>query len=422
MPITDGASTVNILRNTLNLLDDRLIDHGDRVAYLLYKMLELKGGFTKKELDTYLILGILHDISAYKTDEIDQMLTFDSEGVWSHSIYGYLYLKYLSPMQDYAEILLYHHLDYQKFKTIEYHLKHISMYLFIADRVDILLNLNHGIFTKKMMEKYRDTKFWGEGLDLFYQANQQYHLVRNLKDDSYKKELGQLISRIELTSDECREYLKMLVFMVDFREENSVLRTVHTNIMAIGISREMSLSPQEANILYYATLVYDLGMLSVPESIIKAARHLSELEMDTVRLHVDTMVMILSGNINKKVIDTAKAHHEKLDGSGYPDQLKGSQISRLQRILTVSDIVGALNCENGRRKAYDKDKVIDVLTEEAKAGKLCPQVVQIVVDNYDKIQETASEIFEKVMKNYWLIKESYDIIIARFEKYNCTSC
>ena len=61
-----------------------------------------------------LVLCLLHDIGAYKTDEIDRMMEFESQTVWEHSIYGALYLKRLSPLSGGAEGVLYHHVGFKR--------------------------------------------------------------------------------------------------------------------------------------------------------------------------------------------------------------------------------------------------------------------------------------------------------------------
>ena len=111
-PMIHQSQIISVINKMLHFVDPRLVDHGERVAYIALEMLK----HAKKELPLertkLFILSVLHDIGAYKTEEIDEMLSFESKGVWSHAIYGYLFLKYLSPLGDESEAILYHHLDY----------------------------------------------------------------------------------------------------------------------------------------------------------------------------------------------------------------------------------------------------------------------------------------------------------------------
>ncbi len=79
-----------LMRDTLKLVDRRAMDHGSRVAYYLYKMLECKGGYEKYELADFAFMASMHDIGAYKTDNPKDMLQYELRTSLPHSTYGYL--------------------------------------------------------------------------------------------------------------------------------------------------------------------------------------------------------------------------------------------------------------------------------------------------------------------------------------------
>ena len=85
-----------LICDTLKLLDESLVKHGVRVSYIMSKMMECKGDYEKYEIADYMLLAMLHDIGAYKTDDVRKQLTFEAKNTMPHSIYGYLFLKYLS--------------------------------------------------------------------------------------------------------------------------------------------------------------------------------------------------------------------------------------------------------------------------------------------------------------------------------------
>ena len=113
MQMITSKNVFHIIRKTLNLVDVRLVAHGERVAFILYKMLQYQGMACDKRMLEFVILALVHDMGAYKTEEIDQMVQFETENVWQHSIYGFLFLKNFSPMPQFADVVLYHHLPYQ---------------------------------------------------------------------------------------------------------------------------------------------------------------------------------------------------------------------------------------------------------------------------------------------------------------------
>ena len=65
-------------------------------------------------LQSLIFLCMFHDVGAYKTEEINDLLKFEVANTLSHSVYGYLFIKYFSPLSDYAPIILYHHLHYDQ--------------------------------------------------------------------------------------------------------------------------------------------------------------------------------------------------------------------------------------------------------------------------------------------------------------------
>ena len=119
----DFISSKNIFlltRDTLKLIDKRLMKHGSRTGYILYKILQLRGGYEKYEMAELVMLATLHDIGAYKTENMNDMLRFESKDYMPHSIYGFLFMKCLSPMEEKSKIILYHHIDYSQVRNLPY--------------------------------------------------------------------------------------------------------------------------------------------------------------------------------------------------------------------------------------------------------------------------------------------------------------
>lgn len=112
-----------LIRDTLKLIDSRAMNHGSRVAYFVAKMLEVKGGYEMFEIADIVILSTLHDIGAYKTNDFSDLLKFEYKDYMPHSIYGYLFFKYLSPMKKMSKVLLYHHVDVKQLETLDYEYK-----------------------------------------------------------------------------------------------------------------------------------------------------------------------------------------------------------------------------------------------------------------------------------------------------------
>lgn len=99
---------------------------GCRVAAVLDAMLEAKGVTDPTQRRAAYLVALLHDVGAYRTEEIDRMVAFETESVWEHSFYGYLFFKELTPLGAYADVILYHHLPYDRFTDQDPYVKFLA--------------------------------------------------------------------------------------------------------------------------------------------------------------------------------------------------------------------------------------------------------------------------------------------------------
>ena len=122
--------------------------------------------------------------------------------------------------------------------------------------------------------------------------------------------------------------------------------------LAAAFALELGLQPRSQNFLSQAALVHDIGKSQIPRQILNKAAPLTQAEALLMRSHAARGHAMLDGkqDLAPCILDVVRHHHEYLDGSGYPDGLKGEQISRMVRIVTVCDIYSALV----ERRAYKK--------------------------------------------------------------------
>ncbi|MDE7017837.1 MAG: HD domain-containing protein, partial [Lachnospiraceae bacterium] len=179
-----------LMRNTLRLIHPRLMDHGYRVAYMVYKMLEDKGGYEEFEIADMVMVAALHDIGAYKTEagSLNDMLRYESRDSRAHTIYGYLFFKYLSPVEELAKVIMYHHTDFEQLQKIEYEYKDLAAYINIAEKMDIYHTAMGSQFNMQMFHKQAGTKLSEEGLNRFYTVAKKYDIFTNLQTGEYKKD------------------------------------------------------------------------------------------------------------------------------------------------------------------------------------------------------------------------------------------
>ena len=422
MSVISSKDVNEIIRKTLGIINNKIMHHGEITGYILYKMMEYENAYTEQhyteqELVDYTMLGILHDIGLYKEDDVKNVTDFETKNLWPHSIYGFLFLKYLSPMGDKAEIVLYHHLDYNRHSMIQSRYMHIIELLSLADRMDTFMNLKDERMETDYFSKYRDIKFSGAALDLFHKAQERYNITENLINGKYRAELDELLAKRAFSEQYKRGFLEMLVYTIDFRSEHTVIHTLATVNFAEQLGRLARISGKDLRDLHYGALLHDLGKIAIPLNILESSGRLSDDEMKIMKAHVRITEMILEGIVDDAVLQIAVRHHEKLDGTGYHKGLKAEDLTLSQQIIAVADILSALYGKRSYKEAFSKEKILDIMNGDADHGKINKNVVTSLERNYDKIIKEFEKEKENTIGLYLKIKEQYAIISERFKVF-----
>lgn len=157
----------------------------------------------------------------------------------------------------------------------------------------------------------------------------------------------------------------------------------------VQLARKMNLSDEECEFLRYGALLHDIGNIGVADSILLNPGSLSDWEMDEVRQHPVVGESICKPlNSLQPILPLIRSHHEKLNGSGYPDALRGDQLSLAVCILAVADVYDTLRCDRAYRGAFGHDEAMDILRREAKQGWWHAEIVELL----DEITTPASDI------------------------------
>ncbi len=405
-----------LMKDTLRLIHPRLMDHGSRVAYMVYKMLQEKGGYEEFELADIVMVATLHDIGAYKTEAgaLNDMLRYESRDSRAHTIYGYLFFKYLSPVEDLARVIMYHHTDYEQLKKVNYEHKNLAAYINIAEKMDIYSSAMGSQFNMQMFHKQAGVKLSDEGLDLFYQVAKKYDIFEKIKSGKYKEELDDIIDYMIFNNEDKKKFMEMLMYCIGFRDEGSVIDAITTVSICGELAQKLILNEEEKERLYYGALLHDLGMLTVPQKITDAPRKLNAEEVKVINKHVNVTVKLLENRIREDVVAIVAAHHERGDGTGYPNRLKNYQMNQEQRVLQVADTVTGMINKRSYREPLTKVEVIKALNEEAAKNRLNRQVVETMINFYDSIMEGVSTKSAEIMKMYQTLTSQYNQVSKKF--------
>lgn len=136
--------------------------------------------------------------------------------------------------------------------------------------------------------------------------------------------------------------------------------------LARAVAQHMGYSEEQIEVVYLAGVVHDIGKIAVPSEILSRPGRLTESEMRLARTHAEEGYNVLkSVDFPWPIADIVRQHHERLDGSGYPQGLKGAEILPEARILAVCDVVEAMTTH----RPYRPGLGIDVALQEIERGK-----------------------------------------------------
>jgi len=142
--------------------------------------------------------------------------------------------------------------------------------------------------------------------------------------------------------------------------------------LAVCLGKRIGLTEAEIEALKLGGALHDIGKIAVPDQILNKPGPLSPEEWDIMKSHTEIghkICLPLKDNLGM-ALSVVRHHHEKLDGSGYPDHLKADQIPMVARIMAVVDIYDALVTDRPYRKGMGQAEAINILDQEGQQGKL----------------------------------------------------
>lgn len=166
-------------------------------------------------------------------------------------------------------------------------------------------------------------------------------------------------------------------------DEGLQRHSLNVALMNALMGKWLGLTEDDVRTLVLAGLLHDVGKTKIPEEIINSPRRLTTAEYNIVKLHPVFSYEMLGSQFGETVRDIARHHHEKLTGDGYPDGLKGDEISLLTRITTLSDIYDAMVAKRTYKEANLAFDVFDMLYRDEFKG-LDRKLVMIFLKNLRK--------------------------------------
>ncbi|MBS3808563.1 MAG: HD domain-containing protein [Desulfobacterales bacterium] len=190
---------------------------------------------------------------------------------------------------------------------------------------------------------------------------------------------------IEAREKQLQSVVRVMVSTIDARDPVTKGHSEWVAEYATGICEELEIEKEYREVVRVAALLHDYGKIGIPDSLLKKKDKLTSKEYEYIKFHAEKTLEILrqinfEGSL-QQVPDIAGAHHEKIDGSGYPRGLKGEEIPLGARIIAVADNFEALTASRYYNKPMPPSRAIQILNENA-GTFFEPRVVDAFVRYY----------------------------------------
>jgi putative two-component system response regulator len=178
--------------------------------------------------------------------------------------------------------------------------------------------------------------------------------------------------------EEVESILFTLAQTVEQRDHYTAFHCQRLANYSVAMGMKLALPREELVALYRGGFLHDIGKISVPDAVLFKQSLLTDAEWEIMRLHTvrgEELCRPMKSLVT--VLPIIRSHHERLDGSGYPDGLAGDTIPLLARILQITDIYDALTTARPYKPALAHDQALAILDDETKRGWRDPELVRV---------------------------------------------
>lgn len=198
-----------------------------------------------------------------------------------------------------------------------------------------------------------------------------------------------LTNEIETTRQNLMLYyegtIKALIYAIDAKDHYTFNHSEHVAKLSSVIADEMGFSKIRKDKLQHAAIMHDIGKIGVNEQILRKEGLLNRKEHDEMRKHPEIGARIVNAvPFLEDTVEVILYHHERFDGTGYPEGLRGDKIPLTARIVAIADTVDAMMRDRPYRKALSHSKLTDELKNGA-GTQFDPEIIKLIIDNKIKL-------------------------------------
>ena len=189
--------------------------------------------------------------------------------------------------------------------------------------------------------------------------------------------------------------------MIDAKDHYTNGHSFRVAAYAKGMAKKLNYRFNDAEQLYFAGLIHDVGKVGISETIITKPGKLTDEEYATIKAHAQLGGDILKGIRQFKIFEqVARSHHERYDGNGYPDKLRARSIPYEARIVTICDTFDAMTSDRSYRKALSDEKALQELIDN-KGTQFDPELVDTFLELYHSYPDSIRNHVDELAKEEW---------------------
>ena len=206
--------------------------------------------------------------------------------------------------------------------------------------------------------------------------------------------------------------ISILSHIVEFRNNESGLHVVHIRTITELLLRRLRkktdrypLTEADISLISTASALHDIGKINIPEQILNKPGRLTKEEFDIIKTHSavgEHMLRQIPFNQNEPLVKVAREicrwHHERWDGRGYPDGLKGDEIPISAQVVSLADVYDALTSERCYKAAFDHETALNMIVN-GECGAFNPLLLECLMDGGDQIKQAMQETEEEKQKD-----------------------
>jgi putative two-component system response regulator len=214
-------------------------------------------------------------------------------------------------------------------------------------------------------------------------------LVRPLVSEPLRARVQAILRRTAAagSDDDSASVLVALAQAVEARDPGTSRHCQRVSLLCSTLGVSLGLRPEELVALQRGAYLHDIGKIAVPDSILLKRGPLSADEWTVMQNHTTCGERICSGMKSlSSVLPIIRSHHERWDGSGYPDRLRGDEIPLLARVIQVADIYDALTTDRPYKTAFSPECALQTLQNEVNAGWRDSRIIEAFADIFPVVK------------------------------------